>query len=344
MSFMTDFFFGSSKAPAPPQYDASLSRELGNEMATLAREQFEWGKTRTAEMDAVTKGVVEQQMRIAGKQEALTDDYTQYMKEVYRPVEREVAGQAIAYNLPEEMEREAGKGRATVAQQFDVQRGVLERNLGRYGFDPNRFAAINERLGSEEAIASAGAANEGRERARTYGHALLMDAASLGRNLPSSQATSAGVAVSAGSQAAGNQRAGDIGAISTSNAALPWYAGAGGAFGQAGGLTMSGYQASLGANVAMRGQNMQHIAQIYDSTADMVGSMVASRSDRRLKSDIVLVGKLTPEIGVYEYTMDGRRQRGVMADEVEKVYPQFVVVAADGYKRVHYPALMAAVR
>ena len=84
------------------------------------------------------------------------------------------------------------------------------------------------------------------------------------------------------------------------------------------------------------------MADVYKTTASMVGGMMGA-SDRKLKSDVLLVGKLTPEINVYDYTISGRRERGVMADEVEKVYPQFVTIAADGYKRVNYPGLLAKV-
>ena len=63
------------------------------------------------------------------------------------------------------------------------------------------------------------------------------------------------------------------------------------------------------------------------------------RSDRRLKSNIVRVGTHPLNIGIYEYDIDGRRERGVMADEVETVLPEAVLMGADGYKRVNYGML-----
>ncbi len=62
-------------------------------------------------------------------------------------------------------------------------------------------------------------------------------------------------------------------------------------------------------------------------------------SDRRLKSNIVRVATHKLGIGIYEYDIFGERQRGVMADEVEKVLPAAVMLRPDGYKMVNYGLL-----
>jgi hypothetical protein len=62
-------------------------------------------------------------------------------------------------------------------------------------------------------------------------------------------------------------------------------------------------------------------------------------SDRRLKSNIVKIGEDPRGFGLYEYDIFDRRERGVMADEVEKIIPEAVITAEDGYKRVNYGAL-----
>lgn len=69
------------------------------------------------------------------------------------------------------------------------------------------------------------------------------------------------------------------------------------------------------------------------------GLMNVFTSDRRLKSNIVRIGTHPLGIGIYEYDIDGMRQRGVMADEVETVLPDAVLTGADGYKRVNYGML-----
>lgn len=62
-------------------------------------------------------------------------------------------------------------------------------------------------------------------------------------------------------------------------------------------------------------------------------------SDRRLKSDIERIGTTKHGLPFYEYTIAGERQRGVMADEVEKVMPDAVGVDAAGFKTVNYTML-----
>lgn len=70
-----------------------------------------------------------------------------------------------------------------------------------------------------------------------------------------------------------------------------------------------------------------------------IGASIASIfSDRRLKSNIVKIGEDDRGFSIYEYDIFGERQRGVMADEVEKVMPGAVIEVA-GLKMVDYRKL-----
>lgn len=65
-------------------------------------------------------------------------------------------------------------------------------------------------------------------------------------------------------------------------------------------------------------------------------------SDRRLKQDIERVGTYDNGLPMYEFAYRDapeRRYRGVMADDVLKIRPDAVLVAADGYQRVNYALL-----
>ncbi len=70
-------------------------------------------------------------------------------------------------------------------------------------------------------------------------------------------------------------------------------------------------------------------------------------SDRALKTNLVRIGTHPLGIGLYLFdykaefqALAGRgRQFGVMADEVETVMPEAVIVHPDGYKRVNYAML-----
>ena len=77
---------------------------------------------------------------------------------------------------------------------------------------------------------------------------------------------------------------------------------------------------------------------LYGSIAGAAGT--AAASDRRLKSNIVRVGTHPLGIGIYEYDIFDRRERGVMADEVEQVKPEAVTThPTEGYKMVYYGML-----
>lgn len=62
-------------------------------------------------------------------------------------------------------------------------------------------------------------------------------------------------------------------------------------------------------------------------------------SDRRLKSDIERIGTTPHGLPFYEYTIFGRRERGVMAQEVEQIMPEAVVMHPSGFKMVNYSML-----
>ncbi len=72
-------------------------------------------------------------------------------------------------------------------------------------------------------------------------------------------------------------------------------------------------------------------------------SMYTAFSDRALKENIVEVGvDQRTALTLYEFNYiggDGRRFRGVMADEVELVYPEAVVDTEQGHKAVRYDLL-----
>jgi hypothetical protein len=62
-------------------------------------------------------------------------------------------------------------------------------------------------------------------------------------------------------------------------------------------------------------------------------------SDRRLKSNIVRIGDHPLGIGIYEYDIYGKRDVGVMADEVLTVKPGAVYTMQNGYMAVDYGLL-----
>lgn len=101
----------------------------------------------------------------------------------------------------------------------------------------------------------------------------------------------------------------------------------------------SGVSSAMSANAQMAAQiNAQNTANTMDlfGTAAGFGAMYLLGSDRRLKTNIKPVAELSN--GLTWYTFDyiwGEPSEGVMADEVEKLYPD-AVFERDGYQVVDY--------
>lgn len=99
------------------------------------------------------------------------------------------------------------------------------------------------------------------------------------------------------------------------------------------GATQMGYDAQLGAANA---QNAQ-FGNLLGAGAQLGSAFLFS--DRRLKSNIKRVGTHAIGVGIYDYTMMGMAQRGVIAQEVEAVRPDLVKRHANGYLMVNYGGL-----
>ena len=70
------------------------------------------------------------------------------------------------------------------------------------------------------------------------------------------------------------------------------------------------------------------------------GSVTRSISDARLKQNISRTGLSTPDgIPIVEYSYNGKRWRGVLAQEVEKVKPEAVYHYGNGTLGVFYSRL-----
>lgn len=74
------------------------------------------------------------------------------------------------------------------------------------------------------------------------------------------------------------------------------------------------------------------------SLGGTLGTAAIKYSDRRLKSDVVRVG-VWKGLPYYEYTIFGRREQGVMADEAAEVMPKAVMRDAAGWHMVNYSML-----
>jgi len=184
--------------------------------AALSKEQLDWSKQIYAETApdraAANKragDISDAQLLAMNKQTALTDDYANYQKTTFRPLEQGIVADAQNYDTPERREAKANMAMAGIQQQGDMAQQIQTRNLNRMGVNPGGGKSLA--MGNQAALAvasgKAGAAMGARDSVETQGYARKMDAANLGRNLASNQATSANIATTQGNSAVANQNA-----------------------------------------------------------------------------------------------------------------------------------------
>jgi hypothetical protein len=103
-----------------------------------------------------------------------------------------------------------------------------------------------------------------------------------------------------------------------------------------GGLQAANAQNQAG--MQQYGNDVNQYNAMMNGLFGLGGAGIMAVSDRRLKSNIVRIGTHPLGIGIYEYDLFGKREVGVMADEVEKVLPEAVMEFA-GFKGVNYGML-----
>ena len=306
----------SSSSPPPPNYEP---------MAQIAREQLAFAKEQYAEMKPFITNLATTMSDAQRQQMQQAQDYYQYQTETFRPLEQGLVKQAQEFDTEAYRQQLAARAAADAAKAFQGAQGVSMREAARRGVNPNSgaFGAASNANALGLAAMQTGAANQARQQAEQMGWARKLDVTGLGRGLAGASTAAYGGATSAG-QAAGST------AMAPGNQYMQGLQGAAGTYG-----TMTGQQASM-YNAAM--QQADPFAQIVGT-----GLGVWARSDRRLKQNIEYVGKdAVTGINLYEFEYNngsGRRFRGVMADEVEKVMPQAVFAMPDGYKAVNYTML-----
>lgn len=169
----------------------------------FAKQQDADNKVRFAKADALTEQVTNKQLEAMDLNTALAKDYDAYSKSTFRPLEQSIVKEAENYDSPEEQERAAGAASASVKQNIAQATEANARAQARMGINPNSGRALvtQNETAISGALGESGAENAARQNVKTVGAAKRMDAASLGRNLPSQQATSAGLGLTAGTAA-----------------------------------------------------------------------------------------------------------------------------------------------
>jgi hypothetical protein len=262
-------------------------------------------------------------------------DYYDYQRQTFRPLEQGLVAQAQQYNTEGNRAQLAAQASADAANAFQSAQGVTSRDMARRGINASSGAALMMRNQNALGLAglTAGAATNARRQAEQTGFARSLDVTGLGRGL-------AGASLGAYGGASGAGTAGLGSAMSAGNQY-------GSAFGQGAGYSLAGAQMGLtGQGNILNSQTSAYNTGV-NAQGEMFGSLLgaaaAFRSDRRLKENIEVVGRdERTMLPLYEFEYiggTGKRFLGVMAQDVEKRYPEMVFTMPDGYKAVNYAGL-----
>lgn len=181
---------GGSSAPAPdPQIGAAAAAN-----AATAKEALAWYKDLYAnellplqkQQQAAGQQLMDRYFASMDKQEQFADKQNAYYDSTFKPLEQQVARDAMGYDSAENIAKRSGIAGANVEQSYSEAQQENARNLARYGLNPNSsaFAATNERLMRDKALAQSGAETGAAFDTMDKGIALRAGAANFGRNMP----------------------------------------------------------------------------------------------------------------------------------------------------------------
>lgn len=310
---------------------AQVGREGLSAAKQLANRQLAFTEQQYAEFSPIAREIAQNQIAAQEEQLRQAQDYYQYQVDTYRPLEQGLVRDAEQFSTESYRQRMAGEAAAAAGRAFNTAQQSLARADAARGLNPNSPAARAARQQAALGLAaqSADAQTQARDAAVQRGLALRQSAAGLGRNLAGASTAAYGSSVGAGAAGAGTYQA----------AGSQYMAGL-----SAGANTMmSGYQIgggllnnAVGYSMDQRGQNMEMLGALG-------GAAIGVISDRRLKEDIEF-HHVDENSGINMYTfkyigVPDRVFLGVMADEVEPLFPQAVIYDDLGYASVDYAAL-----
>ncbi|WP_159915900.1 tail fiber domain-containing protein [Pantoea sp. 18069] len=304
--------------------------------AELSKEQLEWAKqiyAETADERAAATSTANQvsEAQLAGQElqnkisQAGYEDYNS----TYRPLEQSLVAGAQNYDTPERRAAEAQAASADAEASIAAQRGATMRAMERSGVNPasGKVMAMAGAMDIGAAKVKAGAANQAVRNVEQQGYARRMDAANLGRNIASSQATNASIASQIGA-----------GAVGSSGAALS-------AAGSGQGILNSGYSGAQ-AGLAGAASTYNQIAQnqmassqsgnalwggLGSAAGQMGSAAITAWSDRDMKEDVrdaptkgALQAVRDTPVALWRYKDDsrgadgGQQHLGPMAQDLQK--------------------------
>lgn len=362
---------GSSAPPPDPELIKAHIKSLGVQDSVIEKMMANADAMQPYQMEQLQFGI-DQQKRLAPLQEQQLQFGLKSANTAYEQSQDDRAwalqkrgqldsaqgallDEAATYDEGQRRDDIFGKAVGDITQSFDQVEAQGLRTMSRMGANPSdaKMGAMVNQTNLQEALAKSQAGSKSSEMARAEGMQLKSNAANMLSGYPSMgmQASSQGAGFGGmGLTIANNGLAGAGNAMNFMGAGLQ---GMNAGYGQAG--QMAGQMGSSATNMWGAQANYQNqqdqIAASSDPFAALLGAgatlgaayLGKKPSDRRLKTDIELVGR-NQRTGLNLYAFryidgDGKRYIGVMADEVRNRYPEAVLVMDGGFLAVDYAML-----
>lgn len=295
----------SDNAIASQQRIADGQAKLGQDQLDFNKQVYNDGADARNSALGLSKQVGAAQLQGMQFANDTAKDYDAYNKGTFRPLEQKVVGEAQNYDTPERRLQAAGAAQGDVDQSFAATQAANERDLARDGIAPGSGKAMSlmQDATISQAAARAGAGTTAVRNVEQQGFARSMDAASLGRNLPSNQATQQHIGTLAGTAATtsgmqginaqqsgvSNVNAGYAGAANASNSAGNLFGSAAGLQNQAAVQQATGFN-QFGQAVGSLSQNpaaKNWMSGLFSSPAAMptqVDDLGIGMSDKNVKT------------------------------------------------------------
>ncbi|MFY9184370.1 MAG: tail fiber domain-containing protein [Limnohabitans sp.] len=332
-------------APPPPDYTpvAQASKEAAEISAQLGREQMAESRRQYEQNIEIARPIVDAQKRNMDQAYEQGNYSFDNFKTEGRPLQqamRDIAMGKVSPELQTQMDKAATENVADVSAALDNQRQQTNRSMTRMSVNPNsgRFAAMQGVMDLGAATAKAGAANTGRIQAVDKSYARMGDTLNTYSGMASSAPSFYSAGTNSGNSAVTNQMTPGGAMMAGMNAGAS--------------TTMNGRQIAMTGLTGVMNAQANYAKSVADMDSGLGGvgsvlggaaSLYTAFSDRRLKENIVLVGKHRPTgLNLYEFSYingDGKRFVGVMADEVEPRFPDAVVYDDMGFASVNYQML-----
>ena len=334
---------------------AAASAQAADKMTALGQKQLDFSQQQYAENAPLMKDIATQQKLAMEQQLAQGKDYYDYQTQTYRPVEKGIVADALAFDTDAYRNQLATKAAADSGLAFGRTRMANERAMASMGVNPNsaRFQGIGSQAALGQAGARAGAMTGARERAQQTGYARKLDAAGLGRGLSGASTAAYGSAVGAGQAAgglygmAGQQHLGGMaqGSATIGSGLNMQIGGLGSVLNNQTKYLMNEADSSFLGDV---GGIMGGAASMGKAFPGMGAGISSAMSGLGFMSDIRLKENIEPAgvdagtgLNLYDfnYKWNTKRFRGVMAHEVQEMYPEAVYTSGAGWLAVYYEML-----